>query len=516
MASREAVFERLRNVEHRAITNDEFTIENEDTAEFDWHEVDVSTSLTRNHRGNIPVLATPMPTISEVEMAVMLGKEGGGAVIHHVNTPDEQKEMVRKVKLYMNGIIETPRYLTKDMTVEAALSFCDDKGYDFRTLPVVASKADRQFLGLMNQTTFDLFKDMDKSVPITEAMFPKEDVPTAPANTQMADALAIMRDTKRGVLPLLDNDGKLHAMYLQNDVQRVLRGNPHSYNLDESGRLRTFAAVSTYEDAVERVRHMGKYLDVVVVDTSHGESKYTFSTLDNLKALRKTIQNLREEFGTLDIVVGNVSNAKIAAKLAEAGPDAIRIGRGPGGICISRERLGGGLPQASAVYECSKAVKAVDPGVKIIADGGVRGPGDIVKYLALGADSVMVGSMIAATDEAAAPVKYRANRAPYKEYNGMGSMREQLRSASARARYESGGGPVPEIPVEELEDSIFVEGVEKDLDLRGSAARIIRDAIKGLRKEMHTGNFANIRELQEGVEIRLVSAAAASEGQASK
>lgn len=513
MATKEQVFERLRDVEHRAIVFDEFTIENEETASFDLHEVDTSCSFTRNIGGKIPLLATPMPTISEVDMAIALGKEGGGAVIHHVNTPDEQRDMVRRVKLHMNGIIESPRYLLENQTVDEALRYCDEKGYHFRTLPVVDT--DGKFVGLMNQTTFDLFKDMDKSVAVSEAMFPSGEVPTAPTSTTKADALEIMRNNKRGVLPLLNDDGTLHAMYLEKDVQRVLRGNPQNYNLDESGRLRTFASVSTYDDAVDRVKAMGKYLDVAVVDTSHGESKYTFSTLENLKALRTTIKNLREEFGSIDIVVGNVSNAKIALELAKAQPDAIRIGRGPGGICISRERLGGGLPQASAIYECAKAVKALDPGVKIIADGGIRGSGDIVKALALGADSVMVGSMIAATDEAAAPIKYRANGAPYKEYNGMASMREQLRSASARARYDQGGGAVPTIPTDDLESTIFVEGVEKDLDLKGPVTRIVRNEILGLKKEMSTGAFQTLEELQDGVEIRLVTGAAANEGKAS-
>jgi IMP dehydrogenase len=514
MGSKEQVFESLRNVTFQAITFDEFTIENEETAEFEWRDVDVSCDFTRNNGGRIPILASPMPTISEVDMAITMGKEGGGAVIHHGNTPDEQKDMVRRVKYHLNGIIEDPRYLRDNVTVEAALEWIDKKRYHFKTLPVVDENG--RFVGLMNETVFSLFEDLGKDVLVRDAMFSREEVATAPTGTDKAEALKIMRQNRRGVLPLLDKDGRLAALYLQKDIQRALRGNPDHYNLDTSGRLRTFASVSTYDDALERVKNMGRFLDVVVVDTSHGESRYSFSTLENLKALRKTIENLREEFGQLDIVVGNVSNAKIAAELAKAGPDAIRIGRGPGGICISRERLGGGLPQASAIYECNLAIKAVDPGVKTIADGGLRGPGDITKALGLGADSVMVGSMVAATDEAAAPIKYRPDGRPYKEYNGVASLREQLRSAAARARYDSGGGPVSEISVEQLEDSIFVEGVELDLDLKGSAVRIIRDAIMGVRKEMHTGNFANIEQLQEGLELRLVSAKGAEEGKARK
>ena len=486
------------------VTFDELTIEDERRADFDWQDVDLSSRLSRRVDAKIPILTTPMTTITEAEMAIAAAKEGGAGVIHHANTPEEQKRLVRRVKFHLNGIIEEPVTVRADDTIETTLESIGNQGYDFRTLPVVDE--DGRFAGLMTNTHFELFHDSDKTMPIKDAMTPAEEIFTASAGTDVGEAFHVLRERKIKVLPLIDDEYRVAGLYVLPDVLRAVRGNPENYNLDASGRLRTCMSVSTYDgDAVDRVRESGKYLDVVVVDTSHGESRYSFSALEELKQARKTVRNLREEFAELDIMVGNVSYDEAARELAKEGPDAIRVGRGPSGICISREKLGGGTPQASAIYKCRTAVDTIDPEIQICADGGIRGPSDFVKALGLGASSIMVGGFVAATDEAAAPVMTRADGTQYKEYNGMGSAKEQRRSMAARNRYGSNNP----------HEALFVEGVEKEIPLQGPVSRKFRELVRGARIEMCTGAFPNIPALQEGVHFRRVSAAGYQESRAS-
>lgn len=487
-----------------ATTFDELTILNERPSDLDWHDIDLSSNFSRRIAAKVPILTSPMTTITEAEMGIAAAKEGGGGIIHHANTPEEQKRQVRRVKFHLNGIIEDPITVNANDTVESTLQRIENEDFDFRTLPVVDGNA--RFVGLMTNTHFQLFHDGDKTTPVREAMTPAKEIFTAIVGTDVGEAYELMRERKIKVLPLLDDSYRVAGLYVLPDVLRAVRGNPENYNLDENGRLRTFMSVSTYDgDALERLQESGKYLDMVVIDTSHGESKYSFDALKDLKQARKTVKDLRENFANIDIMVGNVSDAFAAAELAKEGPDAIRVGRGPSGICISREKLGGGTPQATAIYKCSKAVKAIDPNIHICADGGVRGPSDFVKALALGASSVMVGGYVAATDEAAAPVMTRADGTQYKEYNGMGSAKEQRRSMAARNRYGSND------PSEEL----FVEGVEKEIPLQGPVARKFHELTRGAKIEMCTGAFPTISILQDEVSFERVSAAGYQEARAS-
>ncbi|MGC1176792.1 MAG: IMP dehydrogenase [Candidatus Saccharimonadales bacterium] len=504
--NKEAFFDHLER-EFTAITFDELTIQNERPSDLDWRDVDLSSKFSRNISAKVPILTSPMTTITESEMGIAAAKEGGGGVIHHANTPDEQKKQVRKVKLHLNGIIEEPITVNATDTIGEVQETLDSQGFDFRTLPVTDENG--RFVGLMTNTHFTLFRGKGVAFPVSEAMTPAKDIFTAPSSMKDSPerAYELMQQHKIKLLPLLTEDKRLDSLYLLDDVLRVVEGNPEGYNLDDNGRLRTFMSVSTYDqDAIERVKLSGKYLDLVVIDTSHGESKYSFSTLKALKVARKLVKNLREEFATIDIMVGNVSDPAVAAALAKEGPDAIRVGRGPGGICISREKLGGGTPQASAIYACNRAVQVIDPGIVICGDGGVRGPGDFIKALAVNASSIMVGSYVAGTDEAAASVMTRADGSRYKEYNGMGSAKEQQHSRAARSRYDVAGGS---------EDELFVEGVEKEIPLQGPVSRKFRELARGARVEMCTGGFSNIAVLQSEVDLRRVTAAGAQEGRAS-
>jgi IMP dehydrogenase len=442
------VFNRTINTEKLAITADEFTLTNERTADFDWRDVDLTGHLSRNIEAPNPFLASPMTTISETKMGVAMAMLGGGAVIHAAMTPDEQFKMVRKVKLHLNGVVEEPISINASDSIEHALNERDRRDFKFWSFPVV-DENDR-FTGMMTETNFDLFRDQNSDMPIGEAMRPTEEITTAPTGTTMEQAYQIMREGKIKILPIL-----------------------------------------------------------VVIDTSHGESRYAHSALKKLKRTLALLKEIREDFSGIDIMVGNVSDPEAAAELAKHGPDAIRIGRGPGGICISRERLGGGMPQATAVYLGRRAVHAIDPGIKICADGGLRGPGDAIKLFAVGADCEMFGGYVAGTDEAAAPVMTRADGSQYKDYYGEGSAKAQLKNLSSRLRYD------PSAAESFSEEDIFIEGVEKEIPLQGPVSRKINDLTRGLKIEMCTNGCKTISALQEEVNIIRVTSAGANEGKAS-
>lgn len=506
--NKEELFSYLDN-KFAAVAFDELTITNERPSNLEWQDIDLTTNISRRIEAPAPILTTPMTTITETQMAIAAAKAGGGGVIHHANTPDEQKDMVRRVKLHLNGVISNPITAKASESVESTLQHLENQGREFRTLPVVDDNG--KFIGLITNTHFKLFEGDDITTKISEAMTPAEEVFTAPSSIREdpAKALQLMRERKIKLVPLINDNREVEGLFLLDDVLRRVNENPDKYNLDKDGRLRTFMSVSTYDDdAAERVKHSSKYLDMVVIDTSHGESKYSFSTLKTLKIARKLVKNLREEFAEIDIMVGNVSDGSdesAAVALAREGPDAIRVGRGPGGICISREKLGGGTPQASAIYNIARAVKLVDPEIQICADGGIRGPGDFVKALALGASAVMLGSYVAGTEEAAAPKITRSDGSQYKEYNGMGSAKEQLKSRAARQRYGNNSQDI----------DLFIEGVEKEIPLQGPVSRKFNELMRGARVEMSTGAFPDIKTMQEEVSFRLVTAAGAKEGQAS-
>ncbi|HVV25933.1 MAG TPA: IMP dehydrogenase [Candidatus Saccharimonadales bacterium] len=498
---------------HRSIAFDEFTITDERTAEFDRDDVSMAGRLSRRIGAPNPILTSPMTTVTEDEMGIAAAKAGGAGVIHCANTPDEQKKLLTKVKFHLNGIVDRPILASADKTVGETLEELDNAGHDFRSLPVTDENG--RFMGLMTNTVFEFYKGDDSHTPIAKAMIPADQVPTASSDIRDDPHAAYdaMRHYKIKLLPLLDENYRVDGLYLLDDVQRAIEGNPRGYNLDASGRLITAMAVSTWSrDAMERIQESGKYLDLVVIDTSHGESKYTFSAVKAMRQAIRLVKNLREEYGAIDIMVGNVSDPEPAVALVKAGADAIRVGRGPGGICISREKLGGGTPQASAIYNCAKAVRKIDKKVAICADGGIRGPGDMVKALLLGANCVMVGGLVAATDEAAAEVMRRADGTEYKEYNGMGSAKELRRSWAARLRYD------PSFEAPNLDDDdirVRVEGVEKELPLRGPVAPIFREMAYDVTTEMYNGAFKKLKQLRKGGHITLTGQAGLLEGRAS-
>jgi IMP dehydrogenase len=487
VGNKEAFFQKWSNEEFTALSYDQLTIRNERRSEVDWHDVDVSTHFSQNVKAKIPIMTSPMTTVTGSEMSVVMSILGGAGAVPHSYTPNEQKRIVRHAKLFLNGIVDKPIAFRENKTVEKALEKLDKRNYDFRSVPVIDENG--RFKGLMTNTHFELYRDAPRTT-LKTAMTPAKEIFTAKAGTTTERALELMRDKKIKILPLLDKDKKLAGMFLLNDVLRVERGNPNNYNLDDNGRLITAASVSTFaEDAEERIKKMSKYLDILIIDTSHGEHEYTFSALKLLKKIRKLIKDTKETYGTLDIIVGNISDANTAEMLAREEPDALRIGQGPGQICSSGVVLGGGASQATAVFECSKAAKKIMPKIKIAADGGIKGPAYITKALSLGGDFVIVGSLPAGTDETPGPVITRPDGTKYKQYNGEASETEQRRSMSSRRRY---GDNDPNA-------EILVEGVEKEIPLKGPVEKIIRENLIGLKKQMSASGFPDIATMQRDV-----------------
>lgn len=429
---------------------------NPEYIDVDPHEVNLKSRFSKNVELISPMVSAAMDTVTTSDMAIAMAKLGGIGTIHAGLDIPEQRDEVRRVKLHLNGLIERPVTVRSDESVEGVLNMLADRHFDFKTLPVV--DGNERFVGLLSQRRFD-FCD-DRSQPVSAVMTPAGLIHSAPEGTNYERAYELMQEHDKKTLPLLDEDGKIAGLYLLSDVLRLVRENPDRYNLDQNGRLRVAAAVPTDKHAVERVGYMRPYLDVAVVDSAQGDSRYAFQTLKDLK----------ENFPDLDVVVGNISQAGSAKKLAEAGADGIKVGQGPGSICTTRIETGIGKPQVTAVYECAQAVKDFD--VPICADGGITEPGDISIAIAAGATAVMMGRALAGTDEAPGEVIMLENGKRVMVYRGMGSPGALKESAASRSRYAAGGGEA------------LPEGVESYVDYQGSLNSVMRHYILALRKSM--------------------------------
>jgi len=435
--------------------------------------VDISTQslFSRNISLKVPVVSAAMDTVTTSSMAIAMAKIGGLGVIHAGLSTEDQRKEVRRVKLYLNGLIEKPVTVNQSQTIASVLEMCMLNGFDFRTFPVINDMG--KLMGLLTQNDFDFSSNL--SVTVKNAMTPLSHVISAPSGTTIKQAYDLMRKNKKKTLPLTDKNGVVGGLYILSDVIRITRDNPEQFNIDEHGRLRTSAAVPTDPDeAIERVNAMQDYLDVAVIDTAQGDSQYTFETLKRLK----------KAFPHIDIVVGNVSEAASAFALAKAGADGIKVGQGPGSICSTRPETGIGCPQVTAVFECSKAVEEF--GIPVCADGGLSHPGDISIAIAAGAHSVMMGSMLAATKETPGEVVGLDDGTMVKLYRGMGSPSALKDSAASRKRYGVSGTGKP-----------LAEGVESYVPYKGSVVDVMDHYTKALRKSMSYCGAPNIETHRE-------------------
>src|SRR3989344_6799288 len=364
--------------------------------------VDVSSRFSKNVPLKIPLVSAAMDTVTEYKMAIELAKLGGIGVIHRNLSIEEQAFNVSKVKHHLNGLIEKPICVFEGDSIQSILDKIEDKKFGFKSFPVLNFEG--KMVGLITRNDFDFCDNFNCTVK--EIM--SSDLLTAPENTTIDQAFDIMKKEKKKVLPLLRINGDLAGMYSFSDVKRIKTCAIFSHNLDKKGRLRVAAAVGVGEDALKRVKALvEKEVDAVVIDTAHADTKSVMETLKRIKS----------EF-LVDVVVGNVSVGESARRLAEAGADGIKVGQGGGSICTTRIIAGIGRPQVSAIYDCSKAVEGY--GIPICADGGLRHSGDIPIALAAGAHSVMIGGMLAGTEESPGEIVFFQGR-KWKAYRGMGS-----------------------------------------------------------------------------------------------
>ena len=447
------------------------------------HEVETSTQLTRQIRLNIPILSSPMDTVTEADMAIALAQEGGIGIVHKNMSIEQQALQVDRVKRSEHGVIVDPVTLPPDATVERACDLMDNR--NIGGVPIVENG---RLMGIL--TRRDLRFLESKETRISEVMTPKERLVTASETTNLKDAQRILRENKVEKLLLVDDNFQLKGLITIKDIDKNLRFPLASK--DARGRLRVGAAVGVGN--LERAQALIETgVDVLVVDSAHGHSRNVIETVQAIKK-RWDIQ----------VIAGNIATEAGARALVDAGVDAIKVGIGPGSICTTRIISGVGVPQLSAVSHAAKAVKGTD--IPLIADGGIRYSGDITKALAAGAHSVMLGGLLAGLQESPGEVILYQGRT-FKQYRGMGSLGAMNKGSAERYR-QGNGDPVD---ARNSSQKFVPEGVEGRVPYRGSLSSLIFQLIGGLRAGMGYLGVRTIAELRTEARFIEISSATVRE-----
>ena len=429
-------------------------------------EVDITTKFTRNITLNIPIVSAAMDTVTESKMAIAIAREGGIGVLHKNMSIDQQALKVRRVKRAESGMIIDPVTLPVTATVKDAKESMRE--HSIGGIPIV----DKEGLILGIVTNRDLRFEKNLKRPIAEVMT-SENLITVAEGTSLHDAEEILQEYKIEKLPVVNSENKLVGLITFRDITKFTQ-KPNS-NKDAYGRLRVAAAVGVTADALERTEALvNAGVDAIVIDTAHGHTQGVVRVLKEVKA----------KFKDLEVVVGNIATPEAAKYLVEAGADAIKVGIGPGSICTTRVVAGVGFPQFSAVLEVAAAVKGT--GVPVIADGGIRYTGDIPKALAAGADSVMLGSLLAGTKESPGETIIYEGR-KYKSYRGMGSV-EAMKEGSKDRYFQD---------VEDDIKKLVPEGIEGRVPYKGEMFESIHQFIGGLRAGMGYCGAKDIEALKE-------------------
>jgi IMP dehydrogenase len=404
--------------------------------------------LTKNISLNIPFVSAAMDTVTEAELAISIALEGGLGFIHKNMTIAQQADQVRKVKRSQSGMIQDPVTLLIQSTVRDAEKIMRE--YKIGGIPVI--DGNNKLVGIITNRDLRFQKDMD--MPIEQIMT-KENLITAPEGITLSKAEVLLQKYKIEKLPIVNKKGKLTGLVTYKDILKK-KNKPNACH-DDFGRLRVGAAVGVTPDVLDRIAALiNSGVDVVSIDTAHGHSK----------GVIEAAMRVRKKFPKLELIVGNIATGEAAKALAKAGADAVKVGVGPGSICTTRIVAGIGLPQLSAVYESAKALKGSD--VKIIADGGIRFSGDVAKALAAGADSVMIGSLLAGTEEAPGEMIIYEGR-KFKTYRGMGSL--EAMDDGSKDRY-----------FQDAEDDIkklVPEGISGRVPFKGSVAEVLYQLVGG-------------------------------------
>ncbi|MCP1121853.1 IMP dehydrogenase [Bacillus sp. 3103sda1] len=438
-------------------------------------EVSVKTVLSESLQLNIPLISAGMDTVTEADMAIAMARQGGLGIIHKNMSIEQQAEQVDKVKRSESGVITDPFFLTPDHQVYDAEHLMGK--YRISGVPIVNDAEERKLVGII--TNRDMRFIQDYSIKISDVMT-KEDLITAPVHTTLEDAEKILQKHKIEKLPLVDNNGVLQGLITIKDIEKVIEF-PNSAK-DKQGRLLVGAAVGVTADAMQRIDALVKAnVDVIVIDTAHGHSK---GVLDK-------VREVREKYPKLNIIAGNVATAEATRELIEAGANIVKVGIGPGSICTTRVVAGVGVPQLTAVYDC--ATEARKHGVPVIADGGIKYSGDIVKALAAGAHVVMLGSIFAGVAESPGDTEIYQGR-QFKVYRGMGSVGAMEKGSKDRYFQEGNKKLVP-------------EGIEGRVPFKGPLADTVHQLVGGLRAGMGYCGAADLPFLRENAQFIRMSGA---------
>ncbi len=446
-------------------------------------DVDTSSYLTKNIKLKIPVVSAAMDTVTNANLAIAIGQFGGIGIIHRNFNIDAQAEEVKKVKRFENIIISNPIVLTLDKKIKDVRDVM--KQYRISGIPIV--NENNELMGIITRRDLDFFEaEENGNKPIKEIMTPRKYLITYEGEVDLKKASEIMRENRVEKLPIVNKENKITGLITLKDITKIFEF-PDATK-DERGRLRVGAAVGTGELEMERVRRLIKSdVDVIVVDTAHGTQK---KVLDMVKFLRK-------EYPGQNIIAGNIATAEAAEDLINAGVDAVKVGIGPGSICTTRVVAGIGVPQITAIMDVFSVTKKF--GIPLIADGGIKFSGDIAKAIAAGADSVMIGNLLAGTTESPGEfVIYKGRR--YKTYRGMGSLGAMIDGSKSRYfqdEYET--------------DKLVPEGIEGRVPYKGDLKDVVYQLIGGLKSSMGYSGAQTIEEFKTKTRFIKISGASLKE-----
>ncbi len=436
-------------------------------------EVSTDTLFTRNVRLNIPIVSANMDTVTEATMAIALARLGGIGVVHRFLSIEDEVAEVTKVKRSEGIVIEDPITLTAEHTVQEAKNII--KKHNIGGIVIIDQE--RKVLGLVTRRDIEL--EDNGSIKLVHVMTPRSRLVTAPPGISIEEAKQILFKNKVEKLPIVDAENRLLGLITAKDILK--RKQFPLATKDDKGRLRVAAAVGVRGDFMQRAqRLLDADADIIVIDIAHGHS---FHCIEAIKAIKK-------EFGDVEVIAGNVATSEGTTDLIKAGADAVKVGVGPGSICITRLVTGFGVPQLTAIIESSKV--AEDYGVPIIADGGIRHPGDVTKAIAAGASSVMIGSLFAGTEESPGPTVLR-NGIRYKLTRGMASLTATI---DRRLRESSYTDSRENELVEEAIEETVPEGVEGLIPYKGRVEEVVKQLVGGLRSGMSYCGAHNLKDLK--------------------
>lgn len=452
-------------------------------ADFLPNEADISTQLTRSITLNIPFVSAAMDTVTEARMAIAMAMLGGIGIIHKNLTAAQQADMVRTVKHYLNGLIAHPITFRDTDTLKTVREVRKARDYGFSGFPIV--NANDKVVGIL--TSRDIRFARNPNAPIAEVM--TKNVITAPKKTTLREAYDLMIKNRIGKLPLVEK-GRLVGLYAFSDVQTLIQNVEPQYNRDAKYRLRVGAAVGPSDQ--ERIGILAENdVDVVVVDTAHGHSK----------GVIEMTRWIKKHYPALDVIAGNIATAEAAVALRDAGADGVKVGIGPGSICTTRVVAGVGVPQISAIYQCAKALENSIP---VVADGGIRFSGDVAKAIVAGAGSVMMGGVLAGTEDSPGEkIIYQGRQ--YVSYRGMGSLGAMQSGMGSRERY--GQDQI-------ASDELVPQGIEGLVPFAGTVKQVMTQFCGGLKASLGYCGCRALNDMRKRGKFVRITSAGVAEGHA--